>query len=134
MTSMEPDLGSAPEDLARLVGITVSEPCGMIATSGDWVIIGTVIMHMHGSPVEAVPRQGIHDSEKQFLLVMATRACFGGRAALRGWKYDSTVGWATDVRVHRDYEDRLRRRSSSMCSSEGGTVLAMAGSTEPSGK
>lgn len=131
MTSMEPDLGSAPEDLARLVGITVSEPCGTVAIRGDWLTIGTVV---HGSPVEAIPRLGIHDGQKQFLLVMATVVCFGGRAALPGWKYDPEVGWATDVRVHRHYEDRLRRRSSSMCSSEGGTVLAMAGSTEPSGK
>ncbi|MCC3333516.1 hypothetical protein [Nocardia abscessus] len=134
MTSMEPELGSTPDDLARLVGIEISPPCGTVAVRGDWFIIGTVIVHVHGSPVEAVPREGIRDDEKQFLLVMAERVCFAGRAALAGWKYDSRVGWATDVRVHRDYEDRLRRRSSSMCSSEGGTVLAMAGSIDPSGK
>ncbi len=132
MTSMEPELGSAPEDLARLIGIEISPPCGTVAVQGDWAIVGSVVVHVHGRPVEAVPREGVHDDEKQFLLMMATRVCCRGRAALSGWRYNSEVGWATDVRVHRNYEDRFRRRSSSMCSSEGGTVLAMAGFTEPS--
>jgi hypothetical protein len=129
MTSMEPELGSTPEDLARLVGITICEPCGTVATQGEWAIVGSVIQH--GKEVEAVPREGALPAQCDVVLEMATQVCLQGRKALTGWRFFYGIGWSTDVRVRRGY-GRLRRRSASACSSEVGTLFAMTGSTDPS--
>jgi len=130
MTSMEPELGSTPEVLARLVGITISDPCGTVAIQGKWAIVGSVIQL--GESVEAVPREGATGVQSDLVVVMATLVALRGREALTDWQYFSGVGWTTDVRVRHPYDERLRRRSSSAWSGEVGTLLAMAGSTDPS--
>ena len=120
---------SARNQLALLLGVTSSEPCGEIATHGNWDTVGTLVWTPAG--VEEIPRHDISESQAGVLRLYAVSASIN-KSNLFGWQFDSELGWTVDVRAQ--HQDRLRLRSSSRCSGVVGTVPPIAGLMVPSGR
>ena len=132
MSSEGPHTGPSPSEVAELVGIIESPPCGVIAAQGNRIIIGAIILDEH---VEIVPCEDIEAAHWDVLRGYATQALLGHGDELPGWEFVPGIGWHADVTVGTHSDGRvLRARSAALRSSDVAVVVPATGSTVPSGR
>lgn len=133
MSSEGPHTGPSPSEVAELVGIIESPPCGPITDTCDGrTIIGAIILNGY---VEIVPCEGVAAAHRKVLHSYATQVLLGHTGELPGWEFAPGIGWHADVTVSAHSDGRvLRARSAALRSSDVAVVVPATGSTVPSGR